>query len=76
MALHSPGGLHETDSVDVKAARDALTAGNVREMHAELGSIRGVGPKIASFFLRDVAIRDQIAPASCRGRCRGGRRRG
>jgi hypothetical protein len=44
----------------VTIAHDALEHGNVEEVHTEIRSIRGVGPKIASFFLRDVAIRYKI----------------
>ena len=38
-------------------AHESMSAGATREMFGELCSIRGVGPKIASFFLRDVALK-------------------
>jgi hypothetical protein len=46
----------------VTTTRDALAKGQVQRVHAEIRNIRGVGPKIASFFLRDVAIRYEIEP--------------
>jgi hypothetical protein len=52
-ALHDGSGYRNL----VTATRDALAEGQVQRVHAELRSIRGVGLKIASFFLRDVAIR-------------------
>jgi hypothetical protein len=46
----------------VTTTRDALAKGKVEDVHAEIRNIRGIGPKIASFFLRDVAIRYDIEP--------------
>jgi hypothetical protein len=46
----------------VITTRDALVTGEVQHVHAEIRNIRGIGPKIASFFLRDVAIRYEIEP--------------
>jgi hypothetical protein len=46
----------------VTVARDAIANGQVEEVHAEIRSIHGVGPKIAAFFMRDVAIQYEIEP--------------
>lgn len=39
----------------VEFARSALADGRVRQAFDRLDQVRGIGPKIASFFLRDVA---------------------
>ena len=46
----------------ITTTRDALVEGQVQRVHTEIRNIRGVGTKIASFFLRDVAIRYEIEP--------------
>jgi len=46
----------------VAIARSALAEGRVRQAFERLDRVRGVGPKIAPFFLRDVAVRFGIAP--------------
>jgi hypothetical protein len=46
----------------IGATRSELAAGLVRHAFERLDSIRGIGPKIASFFLRDVAVRFEIEP--------------
>jgi hypothetical protein len=46
----------------IEAARSELAAGSVRHAFECLDRVRGVGPKIASFFLRDVAVRFSIEP--------------
>jgi len=38
----------------------------IRDAHRRLASINGVGPKITSFFLRDVALRFELAPGADR----------
>jgi hypothetical protein len=50
----------------VTRARDRLQSDQVAFGHQELKSIRGIGPKLASFFLRDVAIRYDVSPVSDR----------
>ncbi len=47
-------------------ARQRLCQDEVARAHQELMAIRGIGPKIASFFLRDVAMRYEITPTSDR----------
>jgi len=47
-------------------ARDMIGGGRVREGYKALQKIRGIGPKIAAFFLRDVAVRYNIAPQNDR----------
>jgi hypothetical protein len=39
------------------SSKNALKAGQTKEAWAKLVKIRGIGPKVASLFLRDVAIR-------------------
>lgn len=46
----------------IAATRSELAAGLVRHAFERLDRIRGIGPKIASFFLRDVAVRFEIEP--------------
>jgi hypothetical protein len=47
----------------VRAAREALSTDRVKEFwEKRLQGIRGIGPKIASFFLRDVAVRYGLSP--------------
>jgi hypothetical protein len=46
----------------ITTTRDALVEGQVQRVHTEIRNIRGVGKKIASFFLRAVAIRYEIEP--------------
>lgn len=41
----------------IVSSKNALGAGQTKEAWAKLVNIRGIGPKIASLFLRDVAIR-------------------
>jgi hypothetical protein len=50
----------------VTRARERLHDDDVALGHNELKSIRGIGPKLASFFLRDVAMRYNIFPVSDR----------
>ena len=50
----------------VTRARRRLREDEVARAHRELMAIRGIGPKLASFFLRDVAMRSDIAPTSDR----------
>ena len=52
----------------VSWARRAVAHDRVRDADAELRRVRGVGPKIASFFLRDVALRNGLAPGTDRWR--------
>jgi len=40
----------------VRLAKEGLEAGNIRGVHRKLDSVRGIGGKIASVFLRDVAV--------------------
>jgi len=47
--------------------KSKLQHGEVEEAYLFLREIRGVGPKIASFFLRDVALRYGIEPPTQRG---------
>ena len=49
--------LKEYDYNLVAWVRYMLLDGQVQEVHGDLCSINGIGPKIASFFLRDVAWR-------------------
>ncbi len=46
----------------IEAARSEVAAGRVRDAFESLDRVRGIGPKIASFFLRDVAVRFSIEP--------------
>jgi hypothetical protein len=59
-------GLKSTSGIRniVADARNAIADGRVREIYEEVDAIRGIGPKIASFFLRDVALRFDIAPTN------------
>ena len=50
----------------VTLARDGMRDGRIPEVRRELMAIRGVGPKIASFFMRDVALWFDIRPTSDR----------
>lgn len=54
----SDGGLVDI----VEAARSELAEGHVRRAFDRLDRVRGVGPKIAPFFLRDVAVWFKIEP--------------
>lgn len=47
----------------VEAVRSDLAQGQVRNAFDRVDRVRGVGPKIASFFLRDLAVWFQIKPA-------------
>lgn len=40
----------------VRFTQKNLEAGNIRTIHGKLDLVRGVGPKIASLFLRDLAV--------------------
>jgi hypothetical protein len=46
----------------VETARIELAHGRVHTAFERVDKIRGVGPKIASFFLRDVAVHFEIEP--------------
>ena len=46
----------------VEAARSELADGHLWSAFGRLDRVRGVGPKIASFFLRDVAVWFKIEP--------------
>ncbi len=50
----------------VTRARRRLRKDEVARAHQELMAIRGIGPKLASFFLRDVAMRYEITTTSDR----------
>ena len=56
----------ELDRPLVVWARDRLQGGSVSDAYAQIRRINGVSDKIASFFLRDVASRFQLAPAQDR----------
>jgi hypothetical protein len=43
-------------------ARRAIADDRVSDVHTEVCRVRGVGRKLASFFLRDVALRFGLAP--------------
>jgi len=71
--LHSGGG--QMSAVELAAAlpepmvtwaKKMVGSGKVRRAHAQLQRIRGIGPKIASFFLRDVAVKYHLAPGEDR----------
>jgi hypothetical protein len=47
-------------------ARDRMISGNTQEAHERLKKINGVNKKIASFFLRDVAVIYELAPSQGR----------
>ncbi len=47
-------------------ARECLENNNARDTHARLRQINGIGNKIASFFLRDVATAYRVAPTKNR----------
>lgn len=53
------GGVEDV----IDATGRELAAGRVRDAFDRLDRVRGVGPKIASFFLRDVAVWFKIEPA-------------
>jgi hypothetical protein len=58
---------HSGDIVDIaEFARSNLADGRVWEAFWRVNEVRGVGPKIASFFLRDAAVWFEIEPASHR----------
>lgn len=46
----------------ISAAKESLVNGQVKPFWERLQRIRGVGPKIASFFLLDVAVRYGLTP--------------
>jgi hypothetical protein len=50
----------------VSWARQMIATDQVDVAHKELRRIRGVGAKVASFFLRDVALRHGLAPEANR----------
>jgi hypothetical protein len=54
----SDGGLEDL----VEAIRADLVGGHVRRGFQRVDLVRGVGPKIASFFLRDLAVWFKIEP--------------
>ena len=56
----------ELDVPLITWAKDRLQRGEVGVAHKRLCEINGIGDKIASFFLRDVASHFQIAPAQDR----------
>ncbi len=43
-------------------ARDEIKGGGLKKVHAQLTTINGVGPKIASLFLRDLAVWYYLVP--------------
>jgi hypothetical protein len=47
-------------------AHEQLASGRMREAHSDLCGVNGLGPKIASFFLRDVATMHRLEPDSDR----------
>ncbi len=47
-------------------ARDATARGDLKNVHAKLTEINGVGPKIASLFLRDLAVWYKLVPTQDR----------
>jgi hypothetical protein len=53
----------ELDAPLIAWAQDQLQRNKVKEAHDRLCKINGIGNKIASFFLRDVASHSKIAPA-------------
>lgn len=56
----------ELETPLVSWAREKIQAGKVKEAHSQLLRIGGVHVKIASFFLRDVAVRFNLASAQDR----------
>lgn len=77
----SPNGMHGYDAVTFCKARVApddpnlylfsirnLEANNVRAAHDALRQIRGIGPKIASLFLRDTALENGVTDVGLRDR--------
>jgi hypothetical protein len=46
----------------VEVTRSFLVAGQVWRAYDHVKQVRGVGPKVASFFLRDLAVKFQITP--------------
>lgn len=50
----------------VTQTRDRLLTDEAARCFKELTAIRGIGPKLASFFLRDVALRFDVMPTSDR----------
>ncbi len=56
----------ELDAPLVSWARDKIHAGKVEDAHKQIQRIGGIQQKIASFFLRDVAVRFNLAPAQDR----------
>ena len=49
-------------------ARDRLREGAIRDAHGSLSQVNGIGPKIASLFLRDVAVRLNLPLRNSSGR--------
>jgi hypothetical protein len=60
----SDSGGRLEDIVDV--VRSELLEGRVQNASERLDSVRGIGPKIASFFLRDLAVWYKIEPGQDR----------
>lgn len=50
----------------IAIAKESLVNGEVKPFWERLQRIRGIGPKIASLFLRDVAVRYGLAPGTDR----------
>lgn len=47
-------------------AKDSMTRDEIKEAHAQLRSVVGISDKLAAFFLRDVAVRYDLAPQNDR----------
>jgi hypothetical protein len=56
----------QLDKPIVAWARDAIASGDLKNVHAKLMEINGVGPKIASLFLRDLAVWYNLVPTQDR----------
>lgn len=51
----SPGNI-------ILSSKDAIVKGQVKEAWEQIKSIRGIGSKIASLFLRDISVRFELTP--------------
>lgn len=50
----------------IKTSKEAIARSQIKEAWEKVKRIRGVGPKIASLFLRDVAVQFELAPSQDR----------
>jgi hypothetical protein len=54
---------NEPETNILKFVKDCIDRDKLADCHSKLREINGIGPKIASLFLRDVAIRYELVPS-------------